>query len=200
MKRYLATCCAAVGLVLPHWAMGGIDHKVAFDESGIWSRNNQKLVDAVVAGGVIVGALVEGSDSRLGRTAWQGVDSLIIGQASYLVLNEATGRLRPSETTDPSQWRKGGHSFPSGEVTAVSSAITPFVLEYGPQNPAAYALELLPLYQSVARVKSQAHWQTDVIAGWAIGTATGYYAHSRGQPFTVQVLPRAITIGWRKRF
>jgi len=200
MRRFLTGCGAAFVLAWPHWGLAGIDHKVALDDSGIWSRDTQKAVNAVVVVGVVAGALVEGSDSRLGLTSWQGVDSLIIGQVSYFVLNEATGRLRPSETSDPNQWRKGGHSFPSGDVTSISSAITPFVLEYGQQKPAVYALELLPLYQSVARVKSQAHWQTDVIAGWALGTAAGYYAHSRNQPFTVQVLPRAITIGWHKSF
>jgi hypothetical protein len=64
------------------------------------------------------------------------------------------------------RFKGGGHSFPSGDVTAISSAITPFVLEYGPEHPSVYAPELLPLYDSMARMKSQAHWQTDVLAGW----------------------------------
>jgi undecaprenyl-diphosphatase len=189
-----------MALTLPHWAVAGIDHQVAFDESGVWSRPNQKLVDVVVIGGVIGSALVEGADTRFGRTSWQGVDSILMGQAAYFVLNQATGRLRPSETSDPNQWHKGGHSFPSGEVTAISSAITPYVAEFGPQQPAVYALELLPLYMSVARVKSQAHWQSDVIAGWALGTTAGLYSRSFEQPITVQVLPHGLTVGWRKRF
>jgi membrane-associated phospholipid phosphatase len=28
-------------------------------------------------------------------------------------------------------------------------------------------------------VKNQAHWQTDVLAGWAAGGLSGWYAHSR---------------------
>ena len=36
----------------------------------------------------------------------------------------------------------------------VTTAVTPFVLEYGPEYPAVYALELLPLYDGIARVKS----------------------------------------------
>ena len=46
-------------------------------------------------------------------------------------------------------------------------------LEYGHDNPAVYALELLPLYDAIARVKVQSHWQTDVLAGFALGAVTG---------------------------
>jgi undecaprenyl-diphosphatase len=147
------------------------------------------------------GALWEGSESRLGKTFWQSTDAYLFGQVAYLALNNTFRRERPSQTDDPNQWFKsGGHSFPSDEVTAVSSAITPFVLEYGAEHPSVYALELLPLYDSIARMKSRAHWQSDVLAGWAVGTAAGYYAHSRAEPFTVMVLPHGLTVGWHKRF
>lgn len=179
----------------------GIDSRLNRDEQGIWKRSNQRALEGIVVGGVIAGALWEGSDSRLGRTFWQATDSIILGQAGYLVLNNTLHRQRPSQTDDPNQWFKsGGHSFPSGEVTAISSAITPFILEYRQEHPEVYALELLPLYDAVARMKSQSHWQTDVLGGWALGTAVGYFAHSRNQPFTVQVLPQGLTVGWHKRF
>ena len=61
-------------------------------------------------------------------------------------------------------------------------------------SPAFWTLTLFPLYDSIVRVKSQAHWQTDVLAGWAIGTATGYLAHSRG-PFILQVMPHGVAVG-----
>jgi undecaprenyl-diphosphatase len=129
------------------------------------------------------------------------VDSSLISGAGYLALNNSLHRLRPSQTDDPNQWFKsGGHSFPSGEVSAITSIITPFVLEYGRDSPAVYALTLLPLYDGVARMKSHGHWQTDVLASYALGTMAGYYAHSREQPFTVQVLPHGLTVGWRKAF
>ena len=38
-----------------------------------------------------------------------------------------------------------GQSFPSGEATEISSMVTPFVLKYGKDDPAVYALELLPI-------------------------------------------------------
>lgn len=179
----------------------GIDSRLNYDNHGIWKRSNQKALEALVIGGEIAGALWEGSDSRLGKTFWQSIDASVVGGAGYLALNRSFRRLRPSQADDPDQWFKsGGRSFPSGEVTAVSSAITPFVLEYGHDYPLVYALELLPLYDAEARMKVQAHWQTDVLAGWALGTAAGYYAHSRSQPFTVTVLPHGLTVGWHKKF
>jgi undecaprenyl-diphosphatase len=179
----------------------GIDSVVAGDGTGIWSRGNQKALQVLVVGGTLAGALWEGSDSRFGRTLWQSTDSIVVGSLGAEALKRAFRRLRPEQTSDPNQWFKsGGRSFPSGEVTTIASAVTPLVLEYGHDHPAAYALELLPAYDAVARVKSHGHWQSDVLAGWALGTATGYYAHNRAQPFTVMVLPRAITVGLRKSF
>ena len=178
-----------------------IDLRLNMDEQGIWKRSNQRTLEYLTVGSVIAGALWEGSESRLGKTFWQSTDSYLFGQVGYLALNNTFHRQRPSQTDDPNQWFKsGGHSFPSGEVTAISSAITPFVLEYGAEHPSVYALELLPLYDSIARMKSRAHWQSDVLAGWAVGTAAGYYAHSRAQPFTVMVLPHSLTVGWHKQF
>ena len=66
--------------------------------------------------------------------------------------------------------------------------------------PAVYALELLPVYDAVARMKVQAHWQTDVLAGFAVGTAAGYYAHSRDEPFILNLLPHGFEVGVRYRW
>jgi undecaprenyl-diphosphatase len=82
----------------------------------------------------------------------------------------------------------------------VTTAITPIVLEYGNEYPAVWALELLPAYDAVARVKVRAHWQSDVLASFVIGTAIGAYAHSRTSSISVGVLPRGVTVGWKKSF
>jgi hypothetical protein len=49
-------------------------------------------------------------------------------------------------------------------------------------------------------VKSHAHWQTDVIAGWALGSAVGYWTSSRTTPLSVQILPKGMSVGFYKRF
>ena len=180
----------------------GIDHRLAYDDSGIWKRRNQLLLQDAAALVVVAGALWEGDQTRLGHTYWQSVDSIVLGTASAAVLKVAFSRARPAQTDNPNDWFQGhGHnSFPSGEVAAITSAVTPFVLEYAAEHPAVYALELLPAYVAVARVKAQAHWQSDVLAAFALGTAVGYYSHNRTSSLSVGVLPGAVTIGWRTRF
>jgi len=56
------------------------------------------------------------------------------------------------------------------------------------------------VYDAIARVKSQAHWQTDVIAGAALGTLTGYLADRRENSFILSILPHGLTVGIQKRF
>lgn len=179
----------------------GIDSKLAYDNQGIWKRNNQIALETALIGGELLGAFWEGKDTRLGRTFFQSIDASVIGGASSEILKHAFRRLRPSQTDDPNDFFKpGGRSFPSGEVTSAAAIITPFVLEYGPDHPAAYALELVPLYDAEARMKVHGHWQSDVLAGWALGTLTGYYAHSRSQPLVIGVLPHGLTVGWKTTF
>jgi membrane-associated phospholipid phosphatase len=100
------------------------------------------------------------------------------------------------------QWFHSGsdHSFPSGEVATLSAIVTPFVLEYGHEHPTVYALELLPIYDAIARVKIRGHWQTDVLAGFAVDSLAGYYAHSRDNPFILTALPQGFMVGWHRRW
>jgi len=49
-------------------------------------------------------------------------------------------------------------------------------------------------------MKVQAHWQTDVLAGFLLGTAAGIWAHERNTPLIVSVLPHGFSIGLKKQF
>ncbi|MCE9661282.1 MAG: phosphatase PAP2 family protein [Burkholderiales bacterium] len=181
---------------------GGIDHKVPFDDSGIWKRSNQLLLENSTILLVLGGALWEGSDDRFGRTLWQSVDAMAIGAVTSEAMKLTFSRTRPSETDNPNLWFQGhgNKSFPSGEVMLISTAVTPLVLEYAGEHPAVWALELLPVYDAIARVKVHGHWQTDVLASLAIGTAIGVYAHDRSSSLSVGLLPRGVTVGWKKNF
>ena len=180
----------------------GIDHRWNNDERGIYSRDVQNVVVYSSVSAAVLGAVWLGGETRLGKTYWQSVDSTAIGVASAEALKNIFTRARPSQGNDPNAWFQGGshYSFPSGEVTTVAAVITPFVFEYHEDYPAIYALELLPLYDSIARLKSQAHWQTDVLAGWGLGTLTGWYAHSRDNPLILSVLPHGFMVGIKKSF
>lgn len=180
----------------------GIDHKLAYDDSGIFKRQTQKNLLALMVAGELAGGLWEGDQSRMGRSCWQSIDATILASASSAAMKAVFTRSRPTQTNDPDQFFHGsGHySFPSGEVSAMSAVVTPFILEYREEYPWVYGLEILPVYGMIARMKVQAHWQTDVLAGFALGTFSGLYAHSRDKSFAVQVLPGGLSVGWNRYF
>ena|SRR5438105_2756013 len=188
----LASCVSAAGF----------DHRLSYDNSGIWARHNQQALQYATIAVEFGGALWFGSDEPLGRTFWQSVDASVFSSVTAEAAKRVFGRARPSQTEDPNQWFKGNccHSFPSGEVALQASFVTPFIANYAAAHPWIWALEVLPIYDGVARLKTRSHWQTDVLAGWAIGSAFGYYATKREQPVFVEILPKGVTIGLRKAF
>jgi undecaprenyl-diphosphatase len=184
-------------------AHAGIDHRVAVDNSGIWSRSSQNVLRYGVIATEVGGALWLGGDDPVGRTFWETIDASIVSEAGAEVGKRVFGRRRPSQTDDPDDWFNHGsccRSFPSGEVALQAAFVTPFIVDHAPAHPWVWALEALPAYDAVARVKSGSHWQSDVLAGWALGTAVGYWMARRDNPFLLQVLPHSVTAGVRMRF
>jgi membrane-associated phospholipid phosphatase len=180
----------------------GFDHEWSLDENGIWARKYQSALQDGVIALEVAGSLWYGNDNELGHTYWQTVDSSVISGVAAQLLKYGFSRARPYQGDNPNAWFKGSsyESFPSGEVTLQASFVTPFIVNYGRQDPWVWALELLPAYDAIARLKSQAHWQTDVIAGWALGTAVGYWSTTRAVPLSVQILPGGLSVGFSKRF
>jgi membrane-associated phospholipid phosphatase len=210
VRRRGCTLAAGAGVLLLATAPGaraGIDHLVPYDDSGIWKRSNQEFVEYGLIAAEVGGALWEGGESRLGGTFWRSIDSSVAAGLVAQLMKVAFSRVRPRDSGpppgDPNLWFQGhgNQSFPSGEVTAVSSIVTPFVLEYGHDHPGVYALELLPIYDAIGRVKVQAHWQTDVLAGFALGTGTAWLIHrSPNSPFILKIMPHGIYVGIGKSF
>ena len=180
----------------------GIDHQLTRADTGIWSRNNQLFLQYSSAIIVIGESLWLGSDTRLGKTFWKSTDSMIMTAVGSAATKEVFRRERPNKSNDPNAWFKSSSdkSFPSGEVAHITAIVTPFIAEYKNDNPFVWSLAVLPIYDGIARMKSQAHWQTDVLAGAALGAGIGLYNSSRDTPFSVAVLPNAITIGFNKKF
>lgn len=180
----------------------GIDHTVPYDNSGIWARSNQQvLIDATIVT-VLGGSLALGDQDKLGDTFWRSFDSMAVSAATAQAGKWVFQRKRPSQTNDPNEFFKGTQyeSFPSGEVSAIAGAVTPFVYAYGRDHPAVYALELLPAYDAIARVKVHAHWQSDVLVGWGIGTGVGIWAARRDSPLILSWLPGGFEVGFVHRF
>lgn len=201
-----ATLAGAAAVIACSAAAGGgplgIDHRWSLDEHGLGARSNLHAVKNLSTVAVLGGALWEGNQSRLGRTFWKASESMVLADASAEVLKRAFRRPRPIELNDPDKWfgSSSYRSFPSGEVAHITAVVTPFIVEYAHDTPAVWGLAALPVYVGAARLKAQAHWQTDVLAGAALGAAIGYYEARRESAWSATVLPNGITIGFRKRF
>lgn len=180
----------------------GIDHRVAYDNKGVWSRSNQLALMYGTIFTTVGGALAFGDQDKFGDTLWRSVDAMVFASATTEAMKYTFQRERPSETDNPNRFFRGTHaqSFPSGEVAAISAAVTPFIANYGEDHPAIYALALLPAYDAVARVKTRGHWQSDVLVGGAIGAGFGIWAAHRNSPLILSWLPGGFEVGFIHRF
>jgi len=193
---------AAMAASAQDCGLSRVDHLVSYNASGVWNPNVYRGLVVALTGAQIGGAIWEGAESRFGKTMWQGIDSEIIGGVGAEAGKYIFTRTRPAQVDNPCLWFQGKshYSFPSGEAAVAAALVTPYVLEYGSEFPATYALLLLPLYVGAGRIKNQAHWQTDVVAGWAVGGLSGWYAHSRDVPIMIELLPHGFAIGFKKQF
>ena len=94
------------------------------------------------------------------------------------------GRERPDQTSDPKKWRASGSSFPSFHAAA-AFAIGTVLAESG--NDDDRWLRRFLGYGAVAgftafeRLKHNAHWLSDDVAGAEIGRATAHFVLERAQ-------------------
>ena len=194
--------CAAC-LMMPGraWAGGGflgIDHRVAYDNRGIWNRSTQSGVLYGTVASIGLGALAFGDQDKFGDTLWRSVDAMVFTGVATEAMKYSFQRERPSQTSNPNLFFRGTHaqSFPSGEVATIAAAVTPFMASYGEDHPAVYALALLPAYDAVARVKTRGHWQSDVLVGAGVGVGLGIYASRRHAPLIISWLPGGFKLGF----
>lgn len=181
----------------------GIDYRLkATDNNGIFARSNQLGLEFGTVAFEAAGALFLGNHKGLGHVFWQAADASVFAGAASQVLKFTFSRARPYQNRGPNAWFQGhgDQSFPSGEVTLQASFVTPFILHYRHRYPWIWAAELLPIYDAYGRMKSQGHWQSDVIAGWLLGSAFGYWASQRKVPLLVELLPHGVSVGFYKRF
>lgn len=202
LRLFLCLLALAVsGTAMAGGGPFGIDHRLHYDNSGIWNRKDQ---NALMYGTIVtvgIGALAFGDQDKLGDTFWRSVDAMVVTGVSAEALKYTFRRERPSQTDDPNRFFKGhSQSFPSGEVAAISAAVTPFIVNYGQDHPAVYALALLPAYDAVARMKVRGHWQSDVLVGAALGTGIGIWASRRDSPLIVGWLPGGFSVGFVHHF
>lgn len=140
--------------------------------------------DALPAAGVVAATflyatLTKDHDGK--SETWQMLEAAGLSSATSYLLKYAAGRERPSDTTDPDQWRSGGDSFPSLHTTAAFAIGT--VLAESGSDRYRWVRRFLGYgmagYTAYARLQHNAHWLSDTVAGAAIGASTANFVMDR---------------------
>ena len=166
--------------------------------SSFWTSHED--IPAYTMVGIIGLSLYEGNESRIGKTAWKSIDALIVSTLFTETFKSLSRRMRPRYTDNPNFWLEKGHSFPSQHVASMTAMVTPFILEYQDDYPLIHLLWGLPAHQMLGRVKAQAHWQTDVIAGFLIGAISGKIAYNMDSSILLNVSSDGVVVGWKHKF
>ncbi|HWG71979.1 MAG TPA: phosphatase PAP2 family protein [Steroidobacteraceae bacterium] len=195
---WAAACAIALGSGAAR-ADNFLDHRLGKDTGGIYSLQDGVPISlGLLAAGC---ALWQGTTDRLGKTCWEAGESGVAAVVAAEALQFATGRQSPAATGDPNRWFSGGKgSFPSTHVSLTTAVVTPFIFQYFHDDPWVGALAVLPAYEMVARVRAREHWQTDVIAGAALGFAFGAYEAHRDNPLVFSLLPGGAYVGFHHSF
>lgn len=131
-----------------------------------------------VTGGLFLATLAT-RDTKLQDAAFTSFQSGVYAMLASGAIKGAFGRVRPHEIDDPARFRpfSGHRSFPSGHTTLAFAIATPWAVYY--PGPLTYGLMGLSAGTAVSRLTTEHHWFTDVVAGAALGTLTGYWLAKR---------------------
>jgi len=150
--------------------------------------STKDLQDAIPSVAAVVGTwayanLIDSSDGH--REAYEMVEAAGLSLTSAYALKFAAGRERPDQTSDPDKWRSsGGSSFPSTHAAA-AFAIGAVLAESGNDDYRWMRRFLgygaIAGYTAFERLKHNAHWLSDDIAGAEIGGATAHFVMERAQ-------------------
>ena len=149
------------------------------------TTNHKDVQDAIPTAAVFVAtwgyATLIGDTNGRGE-AWAMLEAAGLSGVTALALKYAVGREGPDQTSDPNQWRKsGGTSFPSFHSTA-AFAVGTVLAESGNDEYRwvrrflGYGLGAATSYE---RLKHNAHWLSDTVAGAALGIASAHFAMNR---------------------
>jgi hypothetical protein len=141
------------------------------------------LPAALMLGGTwAAGVMFENRDAR--HEAGTMFEAAAFSSVAGFALKEIAGRERPFVSGDPNNWRTGGDSFPSLHVTAAFAIGTVFA-ESGNdrfrwlRRTLGYGVAAGTAYE---RIKHDAHWFSDTVAGAGLGIATAGFVMKRDEP------------------
>jgi hypothetical protein len=113
--------------------------------------------------------------------AWNMLESGGLSFVNAYALKYIIRREGPADTTSPNRWFKGGPSFPSEHTTAAFAVGTVLAESGNPEfrwlrRTIGYGVGIGTAY---LRMKHNAHWLSDTVAGAALGMATAHFVMNR---------------------
>ncbi len=146
--------------------------------------NSEDTRDAIptvaVFGGTWALALVT-QDHDGYREGWAMAEAAALSGITDYALKFAAGRETPGQTTDPNEWFKSGSSFPSLHSTEAFAIGT--VLAESGNDDYRFVRRLLGyglgVFTSYERLKHDAHWLSDTVAGAALGISSAHFTMDR---------------------
>lgn len=154
--------------------------------SPLGPQESGELTDALPSAALFFGTWGYASliGSRAGKSeAWNMFESAGLSLVSAYALKYVIRRPGPAQTTDPNRWSGGGSSFPSEHAT-LAFAIGTVLAESG--NPEfrwirrtiGYGIGVGTAY---LRLRHNAHWLSDTVAGAALGMASAHFVMNRSE-------------------
>ena len=180
---YFGGTLAAIA-VTHHYDTQARTHYVQGSGSVLGPKRSGELTDALPSAALLVGtwgyATLIGSHAGEGE-AWNMVESSGLSLVSAYALKYIFRRPEPDATTDANQWFGGGRSFPSEHAT-LAFAVGTVLAESG--NPEYRWLRRTIGYgvgfgTAYLRMRHNAHWLSDTIAGAALGAASAHFVMNR---------------------
>jgi membrane-associated phospholipid phosphatase len=124
--------------------------------------------------------LIDSADGH--REVGAMMEAAGFGVIDAYALKYAAGRERPDQTSDPNKWRHGGSSFPSLHAT-VAFAVGSVLAESGNDDNRwmrrFLGYGVVAGFTAFERLKHNAHWLSDDVAGAEIGGATAHFVLQR---------------------
>ena len=183
--EYFGGALAAIA-VAHHYDTQARTHFDRGSSSHLGPANSGSLSDALPGAALFFGtwgyATLIGSHAGEGE-AWNMLESGGLSYVSAYALKYIVRRPRPDATTDPNHFFGGGDSFPSEHVTAAFAVGTVLAESGNPEfrwirRTIGYGVGIGTAY---LRIKHNAHWLSDTVAGAALGMATAHFIANRSE-------------------
>jgi membrane-associated phospholipid phosphatase len=155
------------------------DPAAALGTKDLHSTRDALPMVALAAGTLAYAALIHSKDGYYESGTM--LEAGVLTAVSTTVFKYALGRERPHDTLDVDSWFAGGDSFPSGH-TSLAFAVGTVFAESGSdryrwlRRGIGYGAAGLTAYW---RLKDNAHWTSDVVAGAALGFTTAQFVMDR---------------------